>query len=201
MYNSKSHNYFFVDFLIDKIHFRDRYILFMTIPVKPCLHGSATPQKLLSEFNRSYQRICRRLVGRNYHRKPHLQPRLVAAFDRIGSKRDATRADGYDACPHLHAVIGLDPRIWKSQTDIKLESIIFEAFIKSHLFGEPHLQKGGRSRREIKKQLSYAMKDACFIDRGREADDMSWDIWPRREGCLNRNGQPSRQTRIDCSRR
>lgn len=201
MKTSKSKYSFLVDYLIDQICLRDRYILLMTIPVKPCLHGSTTPQKLLSEFERPYKRICRKLVGRNYHRKPHLQPRLIAAFDRIGSKRDATRADRYDACPHLHAVISLDPRIWQTQSDCKIESFIFEAFVKSHLFEEPHLKKGGQSHREIKNQLRYAMKDACFIDRGREADGMSWDMWPRHEGYLNRVGQPNRQTQIGCSRR
>jgi len=157
----------------------DSLLFHITVNMKPNLHRAANPSSLLSQFDGVFRTLIRQLVGRNYHRKPHLQPRALVAFDRIGSKRDRTAATTLDDWPHLHVVMTLTPHLVEHLDDAEIELIIMSSVVRSPIFEEPHIQMKLARRSDVQALVSYALKDTFRLEASANWGDVAYDLWPR----------------------
>ena len=82
--------------------------------------GQPLGQEEMLAFNHLYNRVCRRLVGRNFHRESHsdLLPKVVAFIDAEGSKFWRTRGELENL--HIHS-IWVVPATWTKELKATLE--------------------------------------------------------------------------------
>ena len=169
----------FSSFLLGGLSFREICLLFVTAHVQVSYHRSATPSRVLAEFNPVYRSMLRSFLGQNFHRKPHLQPRVLVAFDREGTKSAATRPDSLDAFPHIHAILSVPPNVQSRFSEVEIEALLQKLIPATGFFEEPFVQHIDRNTSNLRNLIAYSMKDARLLEATPGYEDYAFDWWPK----------------------
>jgi hypothetical protein len=93
----------------------EKHLYFVTFHVRPNAYtakdgfSNYNAKPIFSAFKSWYLSICRKLLGPRFHKKPNLQPFVMAFLDVEGS-RYGKAAKAFEI-PHIHALMLLHPKV------------------------------------------------------------------------------------------